>query len=182
MTSGEDAAASRTGNGPANLATIRAAIIAAIKDAGYLHVPEGRRDHTTPAEALRLHALDYGRTETDIHGTRRSPGQVPRASLTHPLGKVLLPARRIFPSGCCKSGTGSVRSRYRASWEQTARKCSANWAARCLSILMELRVVPNALRRRCCRVERLLPCIRSFSRCTGLCCSQPIPLLCCQCR
>ena len=44
--------------GPANLATIRAAIIAAIKDAGYLHVPEGRRDHTTPAEALRLHGLD----------------------------------------------------------------------------------------------------------------------------
>ena len=54
----EDAAASRTGNGPVNLATIRATIIAAIKDAGYLHVPEGRRDHTTPAEALRLHGLD----------------------------------------------------------------------------------------------------------------------------
>jgi predicted transposase YbfD/YdcC len=54
----EDAATSRTGNGPANLATIRAAIIATIKDAGYLHVPEGRRDHTTPAEALRLHGLD----------------------------------------------------------------------------------------------------------------------------
>ena len=45
-------------SGPANLATIRAAVIAAIKDAGYLHVPEGRRDHTTPAEALRLHGLD----------------------------------------------------------------------------------------------------------------------------
>ena len=55
---GEDNSASRTGSGPANLATIRAAIIAAIKDAGYLHVPEGRRDHTTPAEALRLHGLD----------------------------------------------------------------------------------------------------------------------------
>ena len=54
----EDTAASRTGSGPVNLATIRAAIIAAIKDAGYLHVPEGRRDHTTPAEALRLHGLD----------------------------------------------------------------------------------------------------------------------------
>jgi hypothetical protein len=50
----EDTAASRTGSGPANLATI----IAAIKDAGYLHVPEGRRDHTTPAEALCLHGLD----------------------------------------------------------------------------------------------------------------------------
>ena len=57
-TFGEDAATSRTGSGPANLATIRAAIIAAIKDAGYLHVPEGRRDHTTPAETLRLHGLD----------------------------------------------------------------------------------------------------------------------------
>jgi len=58
VTFGEDSSASRTGSGPANLATIRAAIIAAIKDAGYLHVPEGRRDHTTPAEALRLHGLD----------------------------------------------------------------------------------------------------------------------------
>ena len=55
---GEDASTSRTGGGPANLATIRAAIIAAIKDAGYLHIPEGRRDHSTPAETLRLHGLD----------------------------------------------------------------------------------------------------------------------------
>jgi hypothetical protein len=55
---GEDTATSRTGSGPANLATIRAAIIAAIKDAGYLHVPEGRRDHSTPAETLCLHGLD----------------------------------------------------------------------------------------------------------------------------
>ena len=58
MTFREDTSASRSGNGPVNLATIRAAIIAAIKDAGYLHIPEGRRDHTTPAEALRLHSLD----------------------------------------------------------------------------------------------------------------------------
>jgi len=58
VTFGEDAATSRTGRGPVNLATIRAAIIAAIKDAGYLHIPEGRRDHTTPAEAIRLHGLD----------------------------------------------------------------------------------------------------------------------------
>jgi predicted transposase YbfD/YdcC len=55
---GEDASTSRTGSGPANLATIRAAVIAAIKDAGYLHIPEGRRDHSTPAETLRLHGLD----------------------------------------------------------------------------------------------------------------------------
>jgi predicted transposase YbfD/YdcC len=58
VTFGEDTATSRTGSGPANLATIRAAVIAAIKDAGYLHVPEGRRDHSTPAETLRLHGLD----------------------------------------------------------------------------------------------------------------------------
>ena len=58
LTFGEDAAASRTGRGPANLATIRAAVIAALKDAGYLHIPEGRRDHTTPAETLRLHGFD----------------------------------------------------------------------------------------------------------------------------
>ena len=54
----EDTSASRTGSGPVNLATIRAAVIAAIKDAGYLHIPEGRRDHTTPAETLHLHGLD----------------------------------------------------------------------------------------------------------------------------
>jgi len=58
VTFGEDASSSRTGSGPANLATIRAAITAAIKDAGYLHIPEGRRDHTTAAEALHLHGLD----------------------------------------------------------------------------------------------------------------------------
>lgn len=34
------------------------AVIAAVKDADYLHVPECRRDHTTPAEALHLHGLD----------------------------------------------------------------------------------------------------------------------------
>jgi predicted transposase YbfD/YdcC len=58
VTFGEDTATSRTGSGPANLATIRAAVIAAVKNAGYLHVPEGRRDHATPAETLRLHGLD----------------------------------------------------------------------------------------------------------------------------
>jgi len=36
--------------GPANLATNpRRPFIAALKDAGYLHIPEGRRDHTTPS-------------------------------------------------------------------------------------------------------------------------------------
>ena len=54
----EDTATSRTGNGPANLATIRAAIIAAIKDAGDLHIPEGLVYDATPVEALFLHGLD----------------------------------------------------------------------------------------------------------------------------
>ena len=63
----EDTATSRTGSGPANLATIRAAIIAAIKDVGYLHAPEGRRDHTTPPTPSASTASI--RTEADIHGT-----------------------------------------------------------------------------------------------------------------
>jgi hypothetical protein len=54
----EDTSTSRTGSAPANLATIRAAVIAAIKDVGYLHITEGRRDHTTPAETLRLDGLE----------------------------------------------------------------------------------------------------------------------------
>jgi hypothetical protein len=54
VTSGEDTATSR---GPVNLATIRAAIIAAIQDAGYLHTPKAA-DPTTPPETHRLHGLD----------------------------------------------------------------------------------------------------------------------------
>ncbi len=67
----EDTATSRTGNGPANLATIRAAIIAAIKNVGYLHIPEGRRDPPLPSKPSSSTASI--RTRTDIHGTRRSP-------------------------------------------------------------------------------------------------------------
>jgi hypothetical protein len=53
----EDASTSRTRHGPINLATLRAAIITAFRRAGYLHVPEGRRNHTSPAEAMQLHGL-----------------------------------------------------------------------------------------------------------------------------
>jgi hypothetical protein len=35
----------------------REAIINTIHDAGYLYLPEGRRDHTTPIDALYLHGL-----------------------------------------------------------------------------------------------------------------------------
>jgi len=73
VTFGEDSSASRTGSGPANLATIRAVIVAAIKDVGYLHVPEGRRDHTTLAEALPKPPAYTAstRAQTGNHGTRR---------------------------------------------------------------------------------------------------------------
>jgi predicted transposase YbfD/YdcC len=54
---GEDHSTSRTGHGPTNLATLRSAVKATIKDVGYLYVPEGRRDHTTVAETLYLHGL-----------------------------------------------------------------------------------------------------------------------------
>jgi hypothetical protein len=37
-------AVSPNGSGPANLVTIRAAVAAALKDAGYLHIPEGPED------------------------------------------------------------------------------------------------------------------------------------------
>lgn len=53
----EDTSTSRTGHGPTNLATLRSAVKAALKDVGYLHTPEGRRDHTQVAEALYLHGL-----------------------------------------------------------------------------------------------------------------------------
>jgi predicted transposase YbfD/YdcC len=54
---GEDHRTNRTGHGPINLATIREAVINTIQDAGYLYVPEGRRDHTTAIDALYLHGL-----------------------------------------------------------------------------------------------------------------------------
>lgn len=57
VTFAEDASTSRTGHGPTNLATLRSAIKAALTDAGYLHVPEGRRDHTGVTETLYLHEL-----------------------------------------------------------------------------------------------------------------------------
>ena len=48
LTFREDAAASSTGGGPANLATIHAAVIAAVKDVGYLHIPKAAA--TTPPQ------------------------------------------------------------------------------------------------------------------------------------
>jgi hypothetical protein len=38
------------------MTTIHAAITAALKNVGYLHISEGRRDH--PAETLRLRGLE----------------------------------------------------------------------------------------------------------------------------
>jgi hypothetical protein len=57
VTFSEDAATSRTGSGPANLATIRAAIIAALKTSDTCTSPKA--DATTPPHrSLRLHGLD----------------------------------------------------------------------------------------------------------------------------
>jgi predicted transposase YbfD/YdcC len=57
VTFGEDANTTRTGHTPANLATIRSAVINTLRQAGYRLIPEGRRDHTTTAETLQLHGL-----------------------------------------------------------------------------------------------------------------------------
>jgi hypothetical protein len=54
---GEDAGSTRTGHAPANLATLRSAVINTLRRAGYRFIPEGRRDHITPADALRLHGF-----------------------------------------------------------------------------------------------------------------------------
>jgi hypothetical protein len=63
-------AVSPNGSGPANLATIRAAVIAAPKDAGYLHIPKAGATIPTPKPSASTASI---RTEADIHGTRRSP-------------------------------------------------------------------------------------------------------------
>jgi hypothetical protein len=81
MTFGEDASASRTRSGPANLATIRAAITAVLKDAGSLHIPKAAA--TTPPPPRPSGSPRPGlRTDTDNHGTRRSPGVPPRGQLS----------------------------------------------------------------------------------------------------
>ena len=54
---GEDTSTSRTGHGQTNLSTLRGAVINAITDAGYLYIPEGRRDHVRPIDTLYLHGL-----------------------------------------------------------------------------------------------------------------------------
>jgi hypothetical protein len=77
----EDAATSRTGSGPANLAAIRAAAITAVKDVGYLQVPEGRRDHPPPPKLLHLHGPDQGRYGHSRHTPEPwEPGHRPRPS------------------------------------------------------------------------------------------------------
>jgi hypothetical protein len=67
-----DTSTSRTGRGPANLATIRA-VIAAIKQVGHLHVPKAGA--TIPPRLKPSASTASIRTDVDIHGTRRSPGQ-----------------------------------------------------------------------------------------------------------
>ena len=105
---GEDASASRTGSGPANLATIRAAVIAALKHAGYLHIPEGRRDHTTPAETLRLHGLDQGQIRTF---TEHAGALVPTCSRPNGPRRLrrIRPAPGDHPPAAAADGTDPLR-------------------------------------------------------------------------
>ena len=101
MTFREDTAASRTGNGPVNLATIRAAVIAAIKDAGYLLCPvtldeptsssqvtrntctSPKAAVTTPTPPKPSTSTASTRTQPDNHGTRRSPAPGTQPLLNH---------------------------------------------------------------------------------------------------
>lgn len=54
---GEDTSTSRIGHCPTDLATLRSAIKAALKDVGYLYVSEGGRDHAEVADTIYLHGL-----------------------------------------------------------------------------------------------------------------------------
>jgi predicted transposase YbfD/YdcC len=53
----EDASTLRTRNLPANIAAIRSAVINRLRQTGYPFIPEGRRNHTRPTEALDLHGF-----------------------------------------------------------------------------------------------------------------------------
>ena len=74
VTFGEDASASRTGSGPANLATIRAAITAPSKTPVTCTFLKAAA--TIPPPPKLSTSTASTRTDTDIHGTRRSPDPV----------------------------------------------------------------------------------------------------------
>lgn len=57
VTFGDDISTLRTRNLPANLATIRCAVINTLRRAGSRFIPDGRRHHTRPTEALNLHGF-----------------------------------------------------------------------------------------------------------------------------
>ena len=54
---GEAHSTRRTGNGPIEPVTIRCAIINVLRDAGYLHIPDGRRDPPGAQDVLHLHGF-----------------------------------------------------------------------------------------------------------------------------
>jgi predicted transposase YbfD/YdcC len=169
VTFGEDAAISRTGHGPANLATIRAAITAAVKDAGYLHVPEGRRDHATPAEALRLHGLDQ-----DTNGQSRNTPEPCLPARPRPIwtsgspiscsGRPGVPSNRSCPRpgprfprrsqwarGCWRSWAGS---RPRGRWPSWSMTCSGQLPAAAADEVEPPDPTARSLMRRSRRVRR----------------------------
>jgi hypothetical protein len=98
---GEGTETSRTGQGPVNLATIRAAI----KDAGYLHIPEGRRDHLTPADAFYLHASQMAQTRWQwLSSTGRDDLTLHNAHYRRSTSQRHLPGcgRRVPSHGTCR--------------------------------------------------------------------------------
>lgn len=72
VTFGRNTPASRTGGGPSNPATIRPAIIAAIRDPGHLHAPEKRPDRTASAGALCLHGQPRATPQPRPRDVRRA--------------------------------------------------------------------------------------------------------------
>ena len=93
----EDASTSRTGHGPTNLATMRSAIKAALKDVGYLYIPDTspKAAVTTPKSPRRSTCTSSSDKRHD-QGTRRSPAPA---------------TRRAFQSGCPRSGRPHRRPR-----------------------------------------------------------------------
>ncbi|WP_261574443.1 hypothetical protein [Frankia gtarii] len=57
MSFGEDSSTVRTGNAPANLATIRSAVTDALRRAVHTLISAGRRAHATPARRAHPHGL-----------------------------------------------------------------------------------------------------------------------------
>jgi hypothetical protein len=101
---GKDHSTSRTGNGPINLATIRPAVVNAIKDAGYLHVPKD--DATTSPPPMPSTCTDsHNRATHEYAGALRPAGVEPEQG-DEP-GRPLYRARPRLSSEAVHASIGS---------------------------------------------------------------------------